>query len=298
MTIPWTDPFTTRTIFKRLYWSGYHGRFSSFRWPCAYLPPTAKNPFLYNLGEFYAFKSATALKNYLSYLRHSRPDLVGYDIDLYAHSQGNVVTSEAILQAAPFDNYILTQGAFPAHCYDPNAPFLQKLLDAENDIAQTPFYPANGGYHGYCSAISGNLINFYNPNDFALATGVTYLDPFDTIGLQTNWEEDQRAQKPDEFQGPEYVYDPSSGVTRDGNTIDFHTVTDLQEIKALVARSRSKAVGAQGGLHGAIKGEVDLAAEFGFSNTRPEHSAQFERNIQTVKPYWDEVVRTFNPATP
>lgn len=282
---------TTRTIFKRLYWAGYHGRVASFRWPCAYLPPTTANPFLYNLGEFYAFKSATALKNYLSYLRNNRPDLAGYDIDLYAHSQGNVVTSEAILQGAPFDNYILTQGAFPAHCYDTNAPFLQKLLDAETNsvnATQTPFYTTNGGYHGYCLPIQGNLINFYNTNDYALATGTT-------LGLQTNWEEDQRAQKPEAFfGGPSYIYDPVTGITTGYYTFSSsYTVTDLQEIKALVARSRSKAVGAQGGLHGAIDSSVDLFTSYGFWNTRPEHSAQFARPIQTCLPYYRQMMTSF-----
>lgn len=278
---------TTRTIFKRLYWSGYHGRFASFRWPCAYLPWNTANPFQYNLGEFYAFKSATGLKTYLSYLKNNRPELAGYAIDLYAHSQGNVVTSEAVLQGAPFDNYILTQGAFPAHCYDTNVPFLQKLLDAEANTA-TPFYPANGGYHGYCASIQGNLVDFYNTTDFALATGTT-------LGLQTNWEEDQRAQKPEAFLGgPSYIYDPNTLYTTAYYTlVNSYNVTDLQEIKALVARSRSKAVGAQGGLHGAISGSVDLFGTYGFGNTRPEHSAQFARPIQTCLPYYRQVLTSF-----
>ncbi|SPE59643.1 hypothetical protein SBV1_340010 [Verrucomicrobia bacterium] len=287
---------TTRTIFKRLYWAGYHGRFASFRWPCAYLPPTTANPFKYNLGEFYAFKSATALKNYLSYLRNNRPDLAGYAIDLYAHSQGNVVTSEAILQGAPFDNYILTQGAFPAHCYDTNAPFLQQLLDAETNsvnAVQTPFYPVDGGYHGYCLSIHGNLIDFYNTNDFALATGTT-------LGLQTNWKEDQRTQKPEAFLGgPSYIYDVPTHVTTGYYTLgNSYTVTDLQEIKALVARSRSAAVGAQGGLHGAISGSIDLFSNYGFGNTRDEHSAQFARPIQTCLPYYRQMLTSFQIVTP
>ncbi len=286
---------SSATIYKRLYWSGYRGRFAAFRWPCAYLYPTARNPFLYNLGEFFAFKSGTALRNYLSSLKSDRPDLAGYAINLYAHSQGNVVTSEALLQGAPFDNYILSQGAFPAHCYDTNAPFLQKLLDAETNsvnAVQTPFYPVDGGYHGYCSPIHGNLINFFNTNDFALASGVT-------AGLQTNWEENQRTQKPEAFLGgPSYIYAPSTHITTGYYTFGSYTVTDLQEIKALVARSRSRAVGAQGGLGGVINGEVNLQDSFDFGKTRSEHSAQFNRPIQTSKGYWDEVVRTFSPATP
>jgi hypothetical protein len=55
------------TIFKRLYWSGYHGRFASFRWPCAYLPfENTLWPYNYNKCEFYSWKSATALRDYLS----------------------------------------------------------------------------------------------------------------------------------------------------------------------------------------------------------------------------------------
>ena len=36
---PWDYENTSETMFKRLYWAGYQGRFSAFRWPCAYLPP-------------------------------------------------------------------------------------------------------------------------------------------------------------------------------------------------------------------------------------------------------------------
>lgn len=285
---------SSNTIFKRLYWSGYRGRFTAFRWPCAYLPPTTPNPFQYNLGEFYAFKSATALRSYLGYLR-SRQDLEGYAINLYAHSQGNVVASEAVLQGAAFDNYILTQGAIPAHCYDTSAPFLQKLVDAETSYPSnaTPFDSVYGGYNGYFSGIQGNVVNFFNANDFALASGVTF-------GFQTNWEENQRTQKPESFiGGPSYIYDRSTN-TASAYILGFQSyyVTDMQEAKSMVARSRSRAVGAQGGLQGVISSSVDLVSGFGFGTTRDEHSAQFTRPIQTAIRYWDEVVRTFSPATP
>ena len=282
---------SSNTIFKRLYWSGYRGRFAAFRWPCAYLPPTIANPYQYNLGEFYAFKSAAALRNYLDHLRN-RQDLVGYAIDLYAHSQGNVVTSEALAQGATFDNYILTQGAIPAHCYDTSVPFLQKLLDADTSTP-TPFAAIDGGYNGYFSGIHGHLINFYNANDFALSSGVTF-------GLQTNWEENQRSQKPESFiGGPSYIYDRSTNTALAFSFGTFsYYVTDMQEARSMVARSRSKAVGAQGELQGVISGSVDLVSNFGFGTTRDDHSAQFTRPIQAAKGYWDEVVRIFNPATP
>ncbi len=154
-------------------------------------------------------------------------------------------------------------------------------------------YPADGGYHGYCSAIQGNLINYYNTNDFALASGTT-------LTLQTNWKENQRTQKPEAFiGGPSYIYDPSTRATTGYYTFgSSYTVTDLQEIKALVARSRSAAVGAQDGLHGAISGSIDLLSSYGFGNTRSEHSAQFNRPIQACLPYYRQMLTSFQIATP
>lgn len=66
----------------------------------------------------------------------------------------------------------------------------------------------------------------------------------------------------------------------------------------MVARSRTSAIGAQGPAtgqttQGIIGGSVDLFGEFGFGNTRPEHSAQFTRPIQIVWGYYDQILRSF-----
>jgi hypothetical protein len=274
------------TMFKRLYWSGYHGRFASFRWPCAYLPfENTLDPFNYNLGEFYAYKSAAALRGYLSYLTN-RSDLAGYSLNILAHSQGNVITSEALRQGAPFSTYILTQASVPAHCYDTNVPFLQKLLAAETNTP-TPFWPANGGYQGYLANLpSGRVINFFNTNDFALVSG-TYL------GHQANWEADQETQKPEDFGyrgGQRYDYSAAFGLSTRTLNGDVATVIDAHEIMAMVSRSRSKAAGAQPGLGGPIIGSIDLLGSFGFDKTRDEHSAQLTRPIQTAWEYYDRVL--------
>jgi len=281
-----------------LYWAGYQGRFASFRWPCAYLPPNTLNPFLYNVGEFYAYKSAAAFKTYLTYLRNNTNRLAGYSIDIIAHSQGNVVASEALEQGAPFDNYILSQGAIPAHCYDTNTnnvPFLQKFIDAETDHGATPLSASHGGYDGYFTNLTGNLVNFYNTNDFALISGAT-------LDIQSNWEENQRARKPEDFTDSintwYYFYIATNQTCYVDHNSTNGTVTDLQEAKAMVARSRSHAIGAEDNAHGVISSSVDLINTFGFGKTRPEHSAEFSRDIQDVRGYYDEVMRTFNPATP
>jgi hypothetical protein len=63
----------------------------------------------------------------------------------------------------------------------------------------------------------------------------------------------------------------------------------------MVARSRTSAVGAQGGLGGVLNSSasVDLLGTFGFGKTREEHSAEFSRPIQTVWGYYDQVLRSF-----
>ena len=74
-------------------------------------------------------------------------------------------------------------------------------------------------------------------------------------------------------------------------------MTDWQESRAMAARSHTSAVGAQGGLGGVISSSVDLNASFGFGNTRPEHSAEFSRPIQTVFGYYDDVLSSFGIQT-
>ena len=279
---------SAETMYKRLYWSGYNGRLAAFRWPCGYLPfENTWYPFEYNESEFWAYKSAPAFKGYLNFLRN-RPDLSGYEINIIAHSQGNAVASEALSEGAPFDNYILTQGAVPAHCYDGNAPALQVLLNAEA-ATPTPYAAPIGGYNQCWANISGNLIDYYNTNDFALASGTT-------LGLQSNWVANQAGYKPEAFAGgPSYIYYPSNHTAVAYYNFSSYTVTDFQESRSMVARSRTSAVGAQGGLGGVLNSSasVDLLGTFGFGKTREEHSAEFSRPIQTVWGYYDQVLRSF-----
>jgi len=49
----------------------------------------------YNESEFYSYKSAKALKDYVNYLKGTRR-LMNYSVNVYAHSQGGAVSSEAL----------------------------------------------------------------------------------------------------------------------------------------------------------------------------------------------------------
>ena len=171
------------------------------------------------------------------------------------------------------------------------------LLAAEAQTP-TPFYASDGGYDQCWTNISGNIVNFYNTNDFALVSG-SYV-----YGLvKANWEINQETQKPEWFFSGLYYtfYQPGSIFRHTGDDVQF--VFDFQEARSMVARSHSAAIGAQGPVtgqtrQGIISGSVDLISQFGFDKTRPEHSAQFTRPIQTMKPYYDTIVRIFNAPTP
>jgi hypothetical protein len=48
------------TVFKRLYWAGYHGKFASVKWPCNLLTPIPSplNPANFNQSEMQGYKAA------------------------------------------------------------------------------------------------------------------------------------------------------------------------------------------------------------------------------------------------
>ena len=151
----------SETVFKRLYWSGYHGKFATVKWPCL----LGVQLIDFNTSEFYAYKASTGLKTYLDQLRSRFPD---YNLHLFAHSQGNAITSEAIKQGAPFDTYILTQGAISASAYNDLAPLNPDFLTQETVPGlMTPEYQPMG-YHGIYTNFTGRIVNFFNTNDVVL----------------------------------------------------------------------------------------------------------------------------------
>ena len=119
---PWDCVNDAETVYKRLYWAGYQGKFAEVKWPCNLLTPIPSplSPAVFNDSELQGYKASTALTNYLGQLRARFP---GYRLNILAHSQGNTVVSEAIKRGfTSFDTYILTQGALPDSAYDVNAP--------------------------------------------------------------------------------------------------------------------------------------------------------------------------------
>jgi hypothetical protein len=172
----------------------------------------------------------------------------------------------------------------------------------------TPHYHTALGYRGYLKdltqGISGNFVNYHNRNDFWLATGKTADPPpvwvpvpplpipilVDLPPQDVHWIKNQIDYKPNDLVGPgEYKFYPNNGA---GNQVRFEKifnndrpVEDPHESMAYVARSRTRALGAEpadGNPAPPGAQEVDLNVEYGFDRPRPHHSGQFQLNIQEM----------------
>jgi pimeloyl-ACP methyl ester carboxylesterase len=270
-------------MFKRLWQQGYKGHFAAFRWDTR----KSDGPFdtgEYNWSENRAFVYGTALNSLVTNLSGS------YTVSIVGHSMGNIVCGEALRKGMRVRNYLLMEAAIPMSCYDTNAPQLATLVTQDQSY-HTPAYhvdPADNqltlGYGGYLNAVTGTLTNFFNPDDWALATGTT-------LGKNTNWEANQEDYKPDgEVVGAvhdaawSYQYDPTYPLNQRAWVLsgEYRHVTDSWEMKSFVARSRTKAVGAIDYIGGPVGAKVNLRDDYGFGNTRPDHGGQFTRNIQKL----------------
>jgi alpha-tubulin suppressor-like RCC1 family protein len=288
-----------QTLFKRLWHQGFKGHLASFRWD------TRKSDNMFDAGEYNrsenrAFVYAAALKQWAMSLSNT------YTVNIVGHSMGNVVCGEALRQGLQVRNYILMEAAIPMSCYAPDADRLPRLEDQDRDHP-TPDYHRNPttnevtlGYRGYISSVAANLVNFYNEQDWALATGRSEIVP-GFPGVETNWEKNQIDYKPDgAIPGAvhagtwSYHYDPSQppvySLLQRASVVSSasRNVSDSWEMKAFVARSRTKAVGAfLGG--GSLGATENLRENFGFRNVRADHSGQFTRTIQSVEALYKRI---------
>jgi len=129
------------TALKRLYWSGYDGKFGFFSWPTdwfykpSYLSrgesalKALADPQNYSRSEAIARRTAPALTQWLEQL--------GHGVRVFAHSMGNVVVSEALRQFTGtqlMTTYVATQAAEVAGAYDPTAQDMDVDLSFLQDV--------------------------------------------------------------------------------------------------------------------------------------------------------------------
>jgi hypothetical protein len=162
------------------------------------------------------------------------------------------------------------EAAVPAGCYDTSGGNgadgvngYDRFWIAEADEPTPDFHQVSGGeltkgYRGFLDGIgnnvAGDVVNFHNRDDAALATGRIFYG-----ALDGNWETNQEDYKPDGHFFPltdwHYHYYPERPALNERATQEFtffvgRFITDSFEMKSFVARSRSKAVGAVEGTQG------------------------------------------------
>ena len=281
------------TKFKRLWHQGFKGHLAAFRWETR-KSDSCIDPGEYNRSENRAWIYGDSLKQWITALHGS-----GYRVSLIGHSMGNVVSSEAIRRGAPVVNYLMMEAAVPASCYDKNAAAVATLVTADTQ-KPTPDWDINPGRNeatkgsrGYLSTLGATVINFFNPDDFALATGQVTEVCGIPLRKDANWEKNQEDYKPDYHPLNDWIYSHATHTSigqpiplaQRAKLILFNNqsryVTDTWEMKAFVSRSRTKAVGA-GASGGLVSENINLKTQFGFGTARSDHSGQFTRRIQLV----------------
>ncbi len=274
----WERQNWAEMMYKRLWHGGYKGRLHAFTWPTLSGDDSVIEGYLtFDQSEHRAWKFGASLEGYLRVLRNAHS---GGRLALVAHSMGNIVTGEALRRGAPADIQIMMQAALSAGCYDTRAILEDPALLDHEGKQPTPDFDIELGYRGFLASTTIPTINYYNEVDYALQTG--------KFGRQVNWFDHQGDKPYDPIGIGTYKYiDSLAGFYRGQRLL--REVTDIHESLAFLARSRTKAVGAQpltgftatGNPLGAFSNRVNLQAlPYNFTRDSTEHSAQFNRAIQ------------------
>ena len=300
------------TMYKRLWHRGFKGRFAAFHWDTWWHESAQWIPYggeaidgylaHYNDSEYTAWQSAWMLKSFVDSLPFPNKNLI-------AHSLGNIVAGEAIREGVSVRNYALLNAAVPAACYD----------ESEERIRQTTTYTQRAGslsftmwdsptpdsdsdpitrsfaYRGTFSSLAANanLINFYLPDDHATSFA---------------WEVNNDQTKPPLYYNgslnatldSNFDYDPNAPAGRKlwkletmSGQLSYY-LTYKPEAMAYACRTWGKAAGTWGATEGSINSvnSVNLRLPaFGNPNGfDTEHSAEFNRSCQQLKPFYDQLL--------
>ena len=291
------------TMFKRLWWRGYKGRFAAFRWntygngtapsgdnPTGVLPGGAVGT--YNDSEFVAWHSGMALKTYVQTLPSD------YTIDVVSHSLGSVVVGQAIEDGMSPAHYALLHAAASASCYStpaqvyPTTNFLS--LYGSPDTSTDPATYALAYRFAFEDINSTHpVVNFYDDQD-------------KVIGIY--WEANNYLFKPQTIvgvggsSGTYYYYHPGnlSGqkLGFESNSLLFRGLGDFGEARAYADFSLTQTIGSYDttSAFGAISGGVDEnQAGYNFGN---HHSSEFNLSIQQLGPFYYDLLINFSIPQP
>ena len=375
------------TMFKRLWWAGYKGRFAVFRWPTYDFETGLDNIVIveglevylskYNESEYRAWRSGMALMLYIRALQgkealkslapldglqvtdakralqilqdlegfknvyeHIDPIKVieslqellsladlfgGYSVNLVAHSMGNVVVASALETGIKgIDNYALLQASIPAAYYDTSELLKQQPREQEIDppildrrtyrawdvepIGEDPVAAiAALGYKGWGSGVSGRLINFSLPDDYATRDAWEYnnsaVKPWNDGAFGTGegktlyYRYNRQAPVNEKIMLQGKVLNFGKGILLPIKEDIYRQVKHSHEAMSMVAQSKTKSVGAEPRTRGGIDGTVNLG-EGSIHEFEDEHSAEFTRDIQQVRAFYNELrTQLLTPAT-
>lgn len=298
------------TTFKRLYWQGYQGRFGMFSWPTTFTEGKywdwafADNRNNYNRGELRAYHSAEALRNLLHDLKDD-----GYNTHIVAHSQGNVVTSEALRQeGAAADagspplvkTYVASQAAYSAGAADANAiASPQNVLTVRHPSLAYLTTPGVPDVYS-SSPVTGKP--YFMPASAAVEKAYNFFNPVDgAVGDVKVWPLNQMMKPMQESSATtslNYRYNTAlarfESYTNSGITGPLNPANplDLYQIMSFAAESWTTGLGASAGIGGVFTtaGEVNVFS-LGANNSREDHSFQFNRTPYSTRLYYNVLLK-------
>jgi hypothetical protein len=303
------------TMFKRIWWRGFSGRYVAVRWDTYYnstdqgwVPYVGQaiDAYLakFNDSEHNAWLAGASLKDFIERMLPAE-----YAKNVVGHSMGNIVVASALAHGFVPDTYALLNAAIPAACYDDD-PALQPMpttktagplgvhlweRDTSPDDDPDPATRAVA-YRGRLKTVAGNLISFYLPEDYATSYA---------------WELNNVLTKPPtgDEQRPEYgMLDASFTYEREATAgqklakrsflggID-HYLTDPDEAEPFACRTWAKAVGAEGNTRGRLSdsaidlGGIPFSAPGRSDGFGQEHSGEFDLDIRRTATFFRELLR-------
>lgn len=274
------------SMFKRLWQSGYKGRYAFVRWP-TYSEDTngiTNGLLTYNISDYRAWLSGKGVAAFVNNLPQA------YVRNIVAHSMGNIVVGSALREGMQVENYALLNAAVPAMCYDSNEGLYEfAMVTPDGDI--DPITNALGFKEKISDDnVRRSMVNFYLANDSAL-TGL--VDP-PFAGEFGGWEHNNANYKPESFNlgTTGYGYDTERDPgTKVHITFALHLgryLRSFHEAAAYATASRTKTVGADGRTAGAIDDKVDMNAQYGFGAT---HSAEWIWRFQKTDRFYHDLMK-------
>jgi hypothetical protein len=284
----WQKDRQAETMYKRLYWQGYQGRFGSFRWPCNYLslyPPYFGN---FDLGEWTAWQSGQPFESFLAGLNSHYPGKVY----VLAHSMGNVVTGEALRLATAegagliVNTYVASQAALSARAYDNTVPA---------DLTNT--YGINGGGLITPDSEGHYYTNGAPPYLNGIAGAAHFVDFYDNADQILGWWVANQHMKPDNS----YYYSTSfsqhpAGYYQQFGIHPYRNLlfpTNTYEIFARADQSYSYPLGAETNIATTFPSSLAVNLFLSPYNFQNQHGFQFRSDNMTTAAYWHQLLVSF-----